>query len=113
MKDLSCDGQVCEDWMMRMRPLLVSITVAGGAAHDALYHAQARLSELRSQMRHLVASMQLQQRQEQERKAIAATPPPSAGKRRGKGPQAQSSAPAASGAKVCLPYAESMIILYI
>lgn len=89
--------------MMRMRPLLVSITVAGGAAHDALYHAQARLSELRNQMRHLVASVQLQQRQEQERRAIASTPPPSASKKRGKGPQAQqSNATAPSGAKVCL-----------
>ncbi|KAK9839154.1 hypothetical protein WJX74_010625 [Apatococcus lobatus] len=93
--------KVCEDWMMRMRPLLVSITVAGGAAHEALYHAQARLSELRSQMRHLVASVQLQQRQEQEQKAAAATPPPSGGKRRGKGGQAQiGGSSVVSGAKV-------------
>ena len=87
--------------MMRMRPLLVSITVASGAAHEALYHAQTRLSELRSQMRHLVASVQLQQRQEQERKAQLATPPPAGSKRRGKGAPAQQTGPTvASGAKV-------------
>ncbi len=95
--------QVCEDWMMRMRPLLLSITVTSGAAHEAWYHAQARLIELRSQMRHLVASTQLQQRQEAERRAASAVQPLAGGKKRSKLASVPASSPVvASGAKVRL-----------
>ena len=85
---------------MRTRPLLVSITMTAGMAHEALYHCQSRLAELRGQMRHLVASAQLQQRQDDERRAGGVAQPAGGGKRRGQASAATASPVAASGAKV-------------
>ncbi len=85
---------------MRMRPLLVSITATAGTAYEALYHAQSRLAELRTQMRHLVASAQLQQRQDQHRKAQVAAQPVAGSKKRGKASAAINNSVTASGAKV-------------
>ncbi|KAK9805272.1 hypothetical protein WJX72_010214 [[Myrmecia] bisecta] len=48
--------KVCEDWFMRMRPLLMRTAAASEHHQATLHHALARLAELRSQMRILAAN---------------------------------------------------------
>ena len=48
--------QVCEDWFTRMRMLLLRTSAASNAPHLTLHHAYARLTDLKSQLRHLQAA---------------------------------------------------------
>ena len=47
--------QVCEDWFARMRGLMLRASVQVDHHHAVIYHAYARISELKGQLRTLLA----------------------------------------------------------
>lgn len=68
---LSVALQVCEDWFARMRILLLRACAAANNHALALYHAYARLGDLKSQLHHLqaAAAAELAQQQQAEKQS--------------------------------------------
>eukprot|EP00198_Chlamydomonas_reinhardtii_P004149 XP_001693485.1 phosphatidylinositol 3-kinase-related protein kinase [Chlamydomonas reinhardtii] len=62
----AANRKVCEEWFGRCRELLTRIAAASGAHHAAMQHGLARLRDLRSTQRSLLASLA------QERRAAVA-----------------------------------------
>jgi hypothetical protein len=64
--------QVCAEWFSRCRDLLLRLSNAAGCPHHALHHASARLSDLRAQLRALVAANQAHTQQAEAARAADA-----------------------------------------
>lgn len=65
--------QVCEDWFVRMRPLLLRTSAAAAMHHATIRHGLRRLADLKHQMQGLLAHMnKLQQAAVSEQQSTAA-----------------------------------------